>query len=88
MAENDFPTIRNLRDQLTVLVENGLGGLPVHIVVAPDSSIQALARFEGGAEGKPAIMIEFPIDGRPLGIAFITTDRFTAGGGMPSLRRQ
>lgn len=83
--EHEFPTIRNLRDQLSALIDRGLGDLPIQIVVAPDSSIQAIAKVEGPVGQKPAIMIEFPVEGRALGILFITTERLSAGGGMPSL---
>lgn len=88
--ENEFPTIRNLRDRLSTLIEMGLGDLAVQIVVVPDSTIQSLAKhcFEQAPYAKPAIMIEFEVDARAFGISFITTERLTAGGGMPSTRRQ
>lgn len=85
--EHEFPTILELRDRLSVLIEAGLGSLPIQIVIAPDSSIQAIAKVEGQQPGdEPAIMIEFPVDGRAFGISFITTDRLTSGRGMPTLR--
>lgn len=87
-AENNFPTIRDLLNTLSELVEHGVGDLPIQIVVAPDSTIQALAQVSGGDTGKPAVMIEFPRNGQALGVPFISTDRLTQGGGMPSLLRQ
>lgn len=83
MTENEFPTVRDLRDCLTALVDRGLGDLPVQIVVAPDSTMQALARAEGQADERPALMIEYPREGRRLGVPFISTDRLSRGG-MPS----
>lgn len=81
--ENEFPTIRDLRDRLTELVDRGLGDLPVQIVVAPDSTIQALARAED-VNAVPAIMLEYPRDGHAIGVPFISTDRLSRGG-IPSL---
>lgn len=86
-SEQNFPTIRDLRDRLSNLIDRGFGALPVQIVVAPDSSIQALADAEG-PHGKPAIMIEFPIEGRLFGISFISTDRLGGGNSMPTVVRQ
>ena len=40
--ESDFPTIKHLRDRLTDLIENGLGDLPVQILVVPNSTIEAV----------------------------------------------
>jgi hypothetical protein len=77
--ESDFPTIRDLRDLLSALVDQGLGGLPIQIVVTPNSTIQALARADGKGDGTPAIMIEYPREGRDLGVPFITTDRYSGG---------
>lgn len=72
--ENEFPTIKDLRDQLDDLVAKGFGELPVQIVVAPDSTIQALAKAQNW-NGKPATMIEYTRDGKELGVSFISTDR-------------
>lgn len=83
MTENEFPTIRDLRDCLSALVERGLGDLPVQIVVAPDSTIQALARADNCTAGGEAVMIEYPREGRELGVPFISTDRL-ARSGMPT----
>lgn len=72
--ENEFPTIKDLRDCLNVLVDQGLGELPIQIVVMPDSTIQALAKTQK-FDGKPATMLEYSRDGRDLGVMFISTDR-------------
>ncbi len=83
--ENEFPTIRDLNDRLSSLVADGLGELPVQILVVPDSTLQAIVRVTGGArEGdKPALMIELGgADGR-LPVSLISTDRMQRSG-MPS----
>lgn len=87
-SENEFPTIKELRDQLSKLVSAGLGELPFQIVVAPDSTIQALAKHYSRQQTKPAIMVEYIVAGRPVGISFITTERLTPGNGMPSVLQQ
>jgi hypothetical protein len=89
--ENEFPTISDLCAKLSELVEQGFGDLPFQVVVAPDSTIQALARSCPNHQGeKPALMIEFPINDsmKPFGVSFISTDRLTGGGGMKSIRQQ
>jgi len=89
MAENHYPTIRDVHECLTDLIGRGLGDLPVQIVVAPDSTMQALAVLGGKYTGKkPALMIEFPGDGARLPVAFISTDRLGGKTGMPSISRQ
>jgi hypothetical protein len=72
--ESDFPTIKDLRDCLNTLVDQGLGELPVQIVVMPDTTIQALAKAQMW-DGKPTTMIEYSRDGKELGVMFISTDR-------------
>jgi hypothetical protein len=85
--ESKFPTIIDLQDCLSRLIERGFGELAFQIVVAPDSTMQALAQAEGDA-GKPALMIEYPSDGSRLGVCFISTERLSGGGGMPSRSKQ
>lgn len=87
-SENEFPTIRHMRDTLSMLIDRGFGDLPVQLVIAPDSTIQALARAEDPNSVKPAIMLEFPVEARAFGVPFITTDRLTQGRGMPTVRDQ
>lgn len=36
-TEDKFPTIRDVRDRLSELVERGLGDLPAQIVIVPPS---------------------------------------------------
>lgn len=84
--ESEFPTIADLRDRLSELVERGLGDHPVQIVVVPDSTMQAIVRSSNGGR-KPAIMIEMPVNGSRLPVAFISAERM-AGGGMQSTRPQ
>jgi len=79
MAENRFPTIRDLRAALDSLVDRGLGDLPVQILIAPDSTIQALVRnIEPTYQGKPALMIDLTqgTDGR-MPVAVISTARLS-----------
>lgn len=81
-TENQFPTIRDLNNRLSSLVSDGLGDLPVQILVVPDSTLQVIARITGGArEGdKPALMIELAgTDGR-LPVSLISTDRMQRAG--------
>ncbi|MEM1050415.1 MAG: hypothetical protein AAGL24_29965 [Pseudomonadota bacterium] len=59
ITENEMATIADLRDRLSNLVDDGLGDLPVMLIVAPDSTLQALARRLNGEPDDPAIMIEF-----------------------------
>jgi len=83
-TENTFPTIADLHRQLTELIAAGFGALPVQILVAPDSTIQALARHAGAADdAKPAIMLSYGGDLR-LPVSIISADRL---GQVPSARR-
>lgn len=84
-TENKFPTIRDLNNRLSSLVSDGLGDLPVQILVVPDSTLQAIARVTGGArEGdRPALMIELGADDGRMPVSLISADRMQRGG-MPS----
>lgn len=90
-SESSFPTLRDFRDRLSELVDEGLGDLPAQILVLPDSTIQAIARHVGAsgeANLRPALMIE--LDGGTSGrlpVSVISTDRMN-GGGMPSRKAQ
>lgn len=80
--ESDFPTIIDLRVALSALIDLGLGSLAVQILVAPDSTLQAISRtLAPDYVGKPALMIDLTqgIDGR-LPVAIISTDRFNGPG--------
>lgn len=74
--ENEFPTIRDVRDRLAELVDRGLGDLPVQLVVAPDSTMQAIARATPGFDPrKPALLIEFGGDQGRLPVSLISAER-------------
>lgn len=83
-SENNFPTICDVRNALTALVERGLGDLAVQIIVAPDSTMQAIARDVSGAgyDGtRPALMIDLTRgDGGRMPVAIISTDRLQGDG--------
>jgi hypothetical protein len=84
--ESDFPTIKHLRDRLTDLIENGLGDLPVQILVVPNSTIEAVARTTAGPDydpKKPTLMIELEIvQGSRLPVSMISTEQMR-GRGIP-----
>jgi hypothetical protein len=70
--ESDFPAIKHLRDRLTDLIENGLGDLPVQILVVPNST------------NKPTLMIELEIvEGSRLPVSMISTEQMR-GRGIPT----
>lgn len=75
-TENKFPTIRDLRDRLSELVNLGLGDLPTQLTVVPPSTIIAVAHIfsENKPSDKPPLMLEFGgVDGR-MGAIVISTD--------------
>lgn len=77
MPENHFPTIKDLKAALEILIDRGLGDLAIQILVAPDSTLQALARdLEPAHRSKPAMMIDLTrgADGR-LPVSIISTER-------------
>jgi hypothetical protein len=82
--ESDFPTIKHLRDRLTDLIENGLGNLPVQILVVPNSTIQVVARATGGPDydpNKPVLMIELEVvNGSRLPVSMISTEQLQGRG--------
>lgn len=78
MTENEFPTICDLRDRLTELVEKGLGELPVQILVVPDSTLQAIARNSGQKDdAKPALMIDL-VDDRGNAVTLAAIERWNS----------
>ena len=89
MSENKFATIQDMHEALTNLIERGLGDLAVQILVAPDSTLQALAfAIEPGYGGKPALMIDVlpGKDGR-LPACIISADRLKSGNSNPVVRQ-
>lgn len=92
VPESNFPTLQDLRDGLSRLVESGLGALPVQVLVVPDSTMQAIARISVPGhdhDGRPALMIE--LDGGPesrLPVTILSTDRWSRDGGMQTTKAQ
>ena len=84
--EHTFPTIRDLRDRMNDLVEQGLGELPVQILVVPDSTLQAIARNAGQKDdAKPALMIDlFDDDGNAVTLAAV--ERWGNGGAREAVQ--
>jgi len=89
MAENRFATIQDMHEALASLIERGLGDLAVQTLVAPDSTLQALAMsLEPGYSGKPALMIDVipGKDGR-LPACIISADRLKTGNANSVVRQ-
>lgn len=90
--ESTFPTLQDLRDGLSRLVEQGLGALPVQVLVVPDSTIQAIARVsapEHDHDARPALMVE--LDGgheSRIPVTILSTDRWSRDDGMQTNRTQ
>lgn len=91
MAENRYPTIRDLRDAMTKLVNDGLGDHPVQVVIAPASTMWAVMRnvrlphtnVDEPIDGRPPLMIEFPLDGVDrIGVCLVSTD-YLSGTSLP-----
>lgn len=61
--ESEFPTIRDLRDRLSDLIEQGLGDHPVQVVVVPAATMLVIARATGAPDdkAKPPLMIELGV---------------------------
>lgn len=89
-TENHFPTLRDLRDKLSELVDLGLGDQPAQIIIVPDSSLQAIARIvapPGYVHNKPALMVEFDAVAGRLPVLIYSTERMS-GRNMPSRSAQ
>ncbi|MGZ6195517.1 MAG: hypothetical protein ACXWML_09830 [Candidatus Binataceae bacterium] len=89
-TEEKFPTLRDLRDGLTRLIDAGLGDLPTQVLVVPASTLACVARYlvpELGQNHRPK-MIEFePVEGR-LGALIYTTDFDNGRATLPPLGTQ
>lgn len=77
--ESEFPTIRDLRDGLSGLVERGLGDHPVQVVVIPSSTMHTIARAMNGPDclkdGRPPLMLELVVDKQNrIPVVFVSTD--------------
>lgn len=71
-----LPTIRDLRDMLSEIVDQGLGDAPAQIVVALASTLQAIARAGGHSDalGAAGLMVQFPGKGGRGPASIYTTD--------------
>ena len=83
-SENNFPTIRDFRDRLNDLVDQGLGDQLVQLLIVPDATMQAISRVVNDgcdpSPDKPALMIEFEgIAGR-MPVLIYSTDRMEEEG--------
>ena len=90
-TEDKFPTLRDLRDGLSRLIDEGMGDLAAQIIIVPDSTLQAVAKVTGApgwnAQTDKAKLIEFDgVDGR-LPMMMLTAD-YVNGKDMPSRRSQ
>ena len=90
--DRNFPTLRDFRDRLASLVDEGLGDLPAQILVLPDSTMQALAcHFDPTRKlgTSPALMIDLDNGdaGKRLPVSVLNVDRMS-GSAMPTPRRQ
>jgi hypothetical protein len=85
-TENTFPTIRDIRDRMNDLVEQGLGELPVQILIVPDSTLQAIARNAGQKDdAKPALMIDL-FDGDGNSVTLAAVERWGNGSARPAVQ--
>lgn len=78
MADNEhtFSTLRDIRDALSMLVEKGLGELPAQVLVAPGSTLQAVARsaYPNNTEEAPALMIQFEVTPGRQPVTLVTVE--------------
>lgn len=75
--ESDFPTIADALAVLRDLDADGFGALPVQIIMAPPSTLMALARHYGRKDiDAPAAMIEMTPDenGGRVPVCIISSD--------------
>lgn len=83
--EHELPTIRDLRDRMSELIDQGFGDLPVQLVVAPDTTLQAIARAAAGEDGRPALMIDLAAQDAPrLPVGLISVSSLK---GVPPMKR-
>jgi presenilin-like A22 family membrane protease len=80
MSENEYPTIADLHARMGELIAEGLGELPIQLLIVPDSTLQALARRAGHTDDKkPALMLDL-VDKAGNAILLASAERFTASG--------
>lgn len=82
------PTIRDLRDAMSEMVDGGFGDLPVQIVIVPDSTLQAIGKTR--EREKPALMIDLVVADSPRLPVSLISMRAVGGrlDAMPSVREQ
>lgn len=88
-SENEFSTISDASKALRQLIDEGFGDLPMQLIVAPDSTMQAIGRHADGSVGKnPVLMLQFDgINGR-VSVTIMSTERLSSSGGMETLKSQ
>mgnify|MGYP000309539715 CR=1 FL=1 len=68
-----LPTINDAHQAMEMIIDAGLADQPVQLMVVPDETLQALARWIGQqATDKPALMVDV---GK---LGFISTERLEA----------
>lgn len=84
--ESQFPTIRDLRDCLTELVELGVGELPTQVTIVPSSTMIVVARAINPKQfhGKAPLMIEFGSQHGRIGAVPVSCD-YLGNTSMPLL---
>lgn len=78
-TENKFPTIRDLRDGLSMLIDKGLGEHPVQVVIVPGSTMRVIARAVADYrdDAKPPLIIELTEGGPRIPVSILSTDYLT-----------
>jgi hypothetical protein len=77
---HELPSIDDLHKTLGDLIEAGFGGLKVQVVAVPKVTITVLASkaaesTDHPASSEDAVMVEYALPGRKLGIALVSTER-------------
>jgi hypothetical protein len=76
--ESKFPTILDLRDALSRLIELGVGQFPVQVLIAPGSTMVAVAKVTGAPmaahDNRPPLMIEFDGAQGRIGPSLVSTE--------------
>lgn len=88
--ESQFPTIADMHRGLAELISAGLGDLPVQVLVAPDSTMQAICKVMAGPDydNRPALMIELTSSAETRGrlpVCLVSADRMS-GQPLPPVR--
>lgn len=81
---SNFPTLRDLRDRLSELIENdrAIGDLPVQVLVVPDQTLQEIGRLLRPGHDRAAMMIDLAGDDCPrMPVGLISTERLEKSNG-------